>query len=152
MMKQEPITLQKIDGIYDIQPLIEPALNLLETTLLSLLLISLICLVLYLTWKTLHSKKSIAKRKINELCNKYAENKINNHDAIYQLCLITKHGLKLKKLNKDTLLPDKLTSKKQQWQNFIKDISILRYKNNTKSDVDINKLFSDSLFWLKVWP
>ena len=151
-MTQESITLQKIDGIYDIQPLIEPALSLLETTLLSLLLISLIFLILYLTWKTLYSKKSIAKRKIKELCNKHAENKINNHDAIYQLCLITKQGLKLKNLNKDTLLPDKLTSKKQQWQDFIQDISILRYKNSTESDVDINKLFSDSLFWLKVWP
>ena len=107
---------------------------------------------MYLTWKALYSKKSIAKRKIKQLRNKHAENKINIHDAIYQLCLITKQGLKLKKLNKDTLLPDKLTSKKQQWQNFIKEISILRYKNNTESDTDINKLFSDSLFWLKVWP
>ena len=151
MMTQESITLQKTDGIYDIQPLIEPALSLLETTLLSLVLISLTGLIIFLTWKVLYSKKSIAKRKIKELCHKYAENKINNHDAIYKLCLIIKQGLKLKKLNKDTILPDKLTSKKQQWQAFIKDISILRYKNNTESDIDINKLFSDSLFWLKVW-
>lgn len=152
MMKQETITLQKIDGIYDIQPLVEPALSLLETVLLSLLLMSLISLILYFTLKALCSKKSIAKRKIKELRNKHAENKINNHDAIYQLCLITKQGLKLKKLNQDTLLPNKLISKKQQWQDFIKDTSILRYKNNTESHVDINKLFSDSLFWLKVWP
>ena len=151
-MDQETITLQKIDGIYDIQPPIEPALSLLETALLSLLLISLVSLILYLTWKALYSKKSIAKRKINNLRNKYAENRINNHDAIYQLCLITKQGLTLTKLNKDTLLPNELTSKKQEWQKFIKDISTLRYKNNTTSDVDINKLFSDSLFWLKVWP
>lgn len=151
-MNQETITLQKIDGIYDIQPLIEPALSLLETTLISLLLLLLISLTLYFAWKALYSKKSIAKHKIKALHNKYLENKINSHDAIYQLCLITKQGLKLKKLNKDTLLPDKLTSKKQQWQSFIKDISILRYKNNTETDIDINKLFSDCLFWLKVWP
>jgi len=152
MMKQEPITLQIIDGIYDIQPPIEPALSLLETALLSLLLISLVSLILYFTWKALYSKKSIAKRKIINLRNKYSENKINNHDAIYQLCLITKQGLTLKKLNKDTLLPYELTSKKQEWQKFIKDISILRYKNNTASNIDINKIISDSLFWLKVWP
>lgn len=151
-MKQETITLQKIDGIYDIQPLIAPALSLLETVLLSLLLISLVNLILYFTWKALYSKNSIAKRKIKKLRDKHSDNKINTHDAIYQLCLITKQGLKLKKLNSDTLLPDKLSSKKQLWQSFIKDISILRYKNNSESHVDINKLFSDSLFWLKVWP
>lgn len=151
-MNQETITLQKIDGIYDIQPPIESALSLLETSLLSLLLISLVSLIVYLTWKALYSKKSIAKRKINDLRNRHAENRINNHDAIYQLCLITKQGLKLKKLNKDTLLPNELTSKKQEWQNFIKDLSTLRFKNNAASDIDINKLFSDSLFWLKVWP
>ncbi len=151
-MKPETITLQKIDGIYDIQPLIAPALSLLETALLSLLLTFLISLILYFTWIALYSKKSIAKNKIKKLRHKHSENKINTHDAIYQLCLITKQGLKLKKLNKDTLLPNKLTSKEQQWQSFIKDISILRYKNNTDSHIDINKLFSDSLFWLKVWP
>ena len=151
-MNQKTITLQKIDGIYDIQPLIEPALSVLETTLLSILLAALIILTFYLTWKVLYSKKSIAKSKINKLRNRHAENKINTHDAVYQLCHITKQGLKLKKLNKDTLLPDKLTSRKQQWQSFIKDISILRYKNNSESHIDINKLFSDSLFWLKVWP
>ncbi len=151
-MNQKTSTLKKIDGIYDIQPLIEPALSLLETALLSLLLISLISLILYFTWKVLYSKKSIAKSKIKKLRDKHSENKINTHDAIYQLCLITKQGLKLKKLNNDTLLPDKLTSKKQQWQSFIKDISILRYKNNSESHIDINQLFSDSLFWLKVWP
>lgn len=151
-MNQETSTLQIIDGIYDIQPLIKPTLSLLETTLLSVLLISLISLILYFTWHVLYSKKSIAKRKIKMLRNRHSENEINTHDAIYQLCLITKQGLKLKNINKDTLLPDKLLSKKQQWQSFIKDTSILRYKKNIESDIDINKLFSDSLFWLKVWP
>lgn len=151
-MSQETITLQKIDGIYDIQPPIEPALSLLETSLLSLLLITFVSLILYLTWKVLYSKKSVAKREINNLRNKYSEKKINNHDAIYQLCLITKQGLTLTNLNKDSLLPNELTSKKQEWQEFIKDISILRYKNNAASYVDINKIFSDSLFWLKIWP
>ena len=151
-MSQETITLQKIDGIYDIQPPIEPALSLLETSLLSLLLISFVSLILYLTWKVLYSKKSVAKREIYNLRNKYSEKKINNHDAIYQLCLITKQGLTLTNLNKDSLLPNELTSKKQEWQDFIKDISILRYKNNEASHIAINKIFSDSLFWLKIWP
>ena len=151
-MNQKTNTLQIIDGIYDIQPLIKPALSLLEITLLSLLLVLLISLALYSTWKVLYSKKSIAKRNIIALRKKYAENRISSHDAIYQLCFITKQGLKLKNLNNDTPLPNKLISKNQQWQNFINDISFLRYKNITKSHNDINKIFSDSLFWLKVWP
>ena len=77
MMKQESITLQKIDGIYDIQALVEPALSLLETTLLSLLLISLIGLILSLTWKTLYSKKSIEKMVHIKLSLVGLENYVN---------------------------------------------------------------------------
>ena len=151
-MRKESIILQKIDDRYDMKAPLVPARSFLETSLLSLLLVVHMSLIFYFTWKALYSESSIAKSGIKKLRIRYAENNINTHDAIYQLCLITKQGLKLKKLNNDTLLPDKLSSKKQLWRSFINDISILRYENNTDSHIDINKLFSDSLFWLKVWP
>lgn len=149
-MNKKNIILQKIDGIYDIQPPTEPAINLLEKSLLSLLLILAISLSIYFTWKIIYSNKAIAKRKIKELYKHYT--KTNSHDTAYQLILATKQGLKLNRLNKDTPLPDKLSPKKQQWQTFIRDISSLRYKKNTPSNIDINKLYLDCLFWLKVWP
>ena len=141
-----------IEGIYDIQALNEPALSLFETALCSISLITFISIISYVIWINLYSKKAIAKREIKILQSKYLQNKINEHDAIYQLCLITKQGLKLKNLNNDVFLPLKLTSKNKQWKNFITNITNKRYQNQRKSTVEMHKLFSDSLFWLKVWP
>lgn len=151
-MDKKNIILQKIDGIYDIYPPVEPALNLLEKSLIGLSLILLIGFSLYFFWKFFYSNKAIAKRKVKELYNTHTTNNISHHDAIYQLCHITKQGLELNKLNQNTLLPNKLHSKNEQWQIFIDDINCLRYKKNKLSDTDVNKLFLDCLFWLKVWP
>ena len=151
-MKSQTNTLEIIDGIYDIQPLTEPALSLFEIALFSISLIIFISFISTILWKYLYSKKAIAKRKIKTLQKKYQLNGINEHDAIYQLCLITKQGLKLKNLNSNVFLPHKLASEKQKWQNFIINITNKRYQKKTKSTIDMHKLFSDSLFWLKVWP
>lgn len=151
-MNNKNIILQKVEGIYDIQPPTEPALNLLEQSLLIFSLIIAISLSLHFIWKLFYSNKAASKRKIKESYKDYTTDKINGHDTVYQLILSTKQGLKLNKLNKDTPLPNKLSSKKKQWQDFIKDISSLRYKKNIPSNIDINKLYLDCLFWLKVWP
>lgn len=151
-MKSQTNTLSIIEGIYDIQPLTEPALSAFEITLFSISLTIIISFISYILWKYLYSKNAIAKRKIKVLQSKYQRNEINEHDAIYQLCLLTKQGLKLKNLNSDVFLPLKLASKNKQWQSFIINITNMRYQKNTKSTIDMHKLFSDSLFWLKVWP
>ena len=145
-------TLQIIDGIYDIQPLAIPAISLFETTLLSLLTISLIAFVAYFSWKLFFSKRSIATREMKKLHNQFLNKKISDHDAVYRLCMLTKEGLKLKHLNNNVQLPYKLSSKLQQWHVYLDSISMLRYQNETKINIDINKLINDSLFWLKVWP
>ena len=151
-MNSYNITIPKIDGIYDIQPPVEPALNLIEISLLSLLLVLLIIFSLYLTWKLFFSKKAIAKRKLKKLYIHYNTNNITQHDVIYQLCHITKQGLGLNKLNQDITPPIKISYKNQEWQTFIKEVSILRYSKYTPSKADINKLYLDCLFWLKAWP
>lgn len=151
-MNKQTNTLEIIDGIYDIQPLAEPAFSFLETTLLSLLFLSLASLILYILWKNFYSKRAIAKREVKQLHKKYRKNKANSHDTIYQLCVIIKQGLKLKNLNNEVFLPKKLTAKSKQWEAFIEEISFLRYQNSEKKQIELEKLFSESLFWLKVWP
>ena len=151
-MSDEIITLKIVEGIYDIQPPVHPALSDLETILLAMIYIIFISLVVYFTWKTFYSPKKRAQRKIKKLRIKYSENQITSHDVIYQLCFILQQGLKLNYLGQNTLLPEKLISKKEDWTNFTKNISTLRYKNKDKSQQDINTLFKNSLFWLKVWP
>lgn len=151
-MSEQEKTLQIIEGIYDIQPLVEPALSLLEKSLLSIFFFSVTSFVFYIIWKNIFSKKAAAKREIKKLHHIYIKNKINNHDVVYQLCILTKYGLKLKNLNNEVILPTKLTSMRKQWEIYIEDISAMRYQDIEKQSVKLDKLFADSLFWLKVWP
>jgi len=151
-MSDETITLKMIDGIYDIQPPVRPALSGFETTLLLLAFIILISLIIYFIWKTFYSPNKRAQRKIKSLNIKYLENKMTSHDVIYRLCFILQQGLKLNYLGQNTLLPEKLIAKKEDWTVFTTNISTLRYKNKDKSQQDIDTLFKNSLFWLKIWP
>lgn len=151
-MSDETTTLKMIDGIYDIQPPVRPALSVFETTLLLLVFIILISLIIYFIWKTFYSPKKRAQRKIKKLRAQYSENKITSHDVVYRLCFILRQGLKLSYLGQKTLLPEKLIAKKEDWTAFTKNISTLRYKNKDKSQQDIDTLFKNSLFWLKIWP
>jgi hypothetical protein len=141
-----------IDGIYDIQPPVRPALSGFETTLLLLVFIILISLIIYFIWKTFYSPQKRAQRKIKKLRAQYSENKITSHDVVYRLCFILRQGLKLSYLGQKTLLPENLIAKKEDWTAFTKNISTLRYKNKDKSQQDIDTLFKNSLFWLKIWP
>ncbi|MCK5724772.1 MAG: hypothetical protein KAI84_19715 [Gammaproteobacteria bacterium] len=151
-MNDEIITLEMIDGIYDIQPPVRPALSGFETTLLLLVFIIFIGLIIYFIWKTFYSSKKRAQRKIKKLRSQYSENKITSHDVVYRLCFILRQGLKLSYLGQNTLLPGTLIAKKEDWTAFTKNISTLRYKNKDKSQQDIDTLFKNSLFWLKIWP
>jgi len=151
-MSGEINILKIVEGIYDIQPPVHPALSGLETTLLATLYITLISLTVYLIWKIFYSIKKRAQRKIEKLHVKYSESVLTDHDVIYQLCFILQRGLKLNCLGQNTPLPEKLVAKKEDWTIFTENISVLRYKNKDKSEQDINALFKNSLFWLKIWP
>ena len=151
-MSDEITTLKMIDGIYDIQPPVRPALSAFETTLLLLVFIIFISLIIYFIWKTFYSSRKRAQRKIKKLHVQYLKNTITSHDVIYRLCFILQQGLKLHYLGQNTLLPEKLIAKKEDWTAFTKNISTLRYKNKEKSQQDIDTLFKNSLFWLEIWP
>lgn len=151
-MDNEHITLKIIDGIYDIQSPVSPALSSLEIILSLLLFILFISVVTFYVWKMFFSSKGLAKRKIEKLHINYLKNEIKSHDAIFELCSILRQGLKLHYLGKNTHLPAKLHANKQKWADFTKNITTLRYKNNKNYQSDINTLFEDCLFWLKLWP
>lgn len=144
--------LEKIDGIYDIQPPALPELTTIEYSLFVALGILIITAVIYLGWKLFFSNRSYYKRKIKHLQNALTNNNISSHDAIYQLCYFLRKGLKLKHLTTHTTLPKQSSSNIIQWQSFILKLSDLRYKNNPPSSSDIKTTLKESLYWLKVWP
>ena len=148
-MNTEDMKLEKIEGIYDIQILSPALFSGAELLLASILFIGLIA---YLLWRSYYSRKGIAKRKIRKLQKSYYENDISEHDAIYQLCSYLQQGLKLKQLKADTVLPEKLTIHSNKWLAFKKNVSTLRYKTNSQHTLKLETIFTDSFFWLKVWP
>ena len=150
-MSKEKFTLQIIEGIYDIQPPVAPPLSSLESTLIILMSLASIIYLSYFFWRISYSKKAIAKREIKELQKNFNEQKMHG-DIAYQLSNLIKKGLSLKNINKKSALPAKLAHKEQLWQAYVTNISTLRYTKTSEQNAEINKLFNDSLFWLKVWP
>lgn len=150
-MKNESITLLKVEGIYDIQPPVTPALSWLELLIILLLILLFVSTVGYLIWSLFYSAKATAQRKIKKVQRKYLQNSINTHDAIYQVCLILRQGLKIKNIDKNTLLPKKLYRSEKEWGTFTHNLSNLRYKKRKQSQSDMDTLFTDSLHWLKLW-
>lgn len=151
-MNNESVTLNIIDGIYDIQPLANPAISSLELTLIILFSLLAISSLLYYFWLLFYSCKGVAKRKIKKLYSEYLQNKTNEHDTVFQLCSFLRKGLKINTIGKNSYLPARLKSYKSEWEIFTKNLSNLRYANNEISHADINTLFKDSLHWLKLWP
>lgn len=148
-MDSKIITLQKVDGIYDIQPMITPALSAFELTVLFLLLISFLAANIYLVWMFVFSIKAKSRREIAKLQKRYTHNIISPHDAIYDLCQIIRKGLKQKQLFTNTPLPKNIKGSKQRWNKFINELSDFRYKDSSDTSIDISPLFEESLFWFK---
>lgn len=150
-MNKKNITLEKIEGIYDIQPPLSPELSLFESSLIVLGVVILLSAAFYISWNLIYSNKGKCRRKIIRLQKKHLDNNVSSHDTIYQLCFLLRKGLKINYLGQNTQLPKKIIFHENQWQGFIKNISDSRYRNK-ESSLNIDKLFKESLFWLRIWP
>ena len=148
-MDSKIITLQKIDGIYDIQPIITPSLSAFELSILSVLFISFITVSIYLVWIFFYSKKAKSRREIIKLQKKLKRNIISTNDAIYELCLIFRKGIDQKQLDIKTPLPKHSRGSEQRWEKFINSLSDFRYRKSSAASIDISQLFDETLFWLQ---
>ena len=148
-MDSKIITLPKIDGIYDIQPMIEPALSAFELTVLFIFLLSFVAVNTYLVWMLVFSRKAKSRREIAKLQKRYIHNNISQHDAIYELCRILRKGLKQKQLYTKTPPPINIKGNEQRWYTFIDKLSDFRYQSSKDTSIDISPLFKESLFWFK---
>lgn len=106
---------------------------------------------MYFIWKLFYSNKAIAKRKIIKLKKNHLEQKITAHIAIYQLCKIITQGLNLNSIRENTPISNKLLHEKEKWLEFAKKLSLLRYSKDAIKDDNLNAIFKQSLYWLKIW-
>lgn len=149
-MNKESIQLEKLDGIFDIQPPLAPELSSLEISLILITIIITLSVVLYFAWHLFYSNKGQNKRNIKKLEKKYNDNSISEHEAVYQLCTYLKNGLKLNHIGIQTKLPANKNLNSEQWESFTNTLSDIRYNNNSKPN--LNQIFKESLHWLRVWP
>lgn len=160
-MKSENITLEKIEGIYDIYSLTPPPLSAAEQFLILVAFTASIILLAYYFWKQVYSRKGIAQRNIKKLLKLYQTKNITPHDTVYQLCSHLKHGLNIKQISIENTLTTNLQCHldkyhldqchMDKWHLFIEKLNTLRYNkiNNTKQEIE--SAFNESLFWLKLW-
>ena len=151
-MDNETIKLNIINGIYDIEPLIRPALSNFEIVYLFLLILSGISITSYYAWSFFYSCKGKAKLKIKKLNKNYSQGKITEYNAVYQAYSILQQGLKIKKITKDTPLPTKLITLKSEWVVFMNKLSYLRFSTHDSLSSEIPGLVKDCAYWLKKWP
>lgn len=155
-MKNEKMTFEKIEGIYDIHSLTPPPLSAVELFLILVVFTATIMLLGYFIWKHVYSRKGKAQRNIKKLFKLYQANNITPHDAVYQLCAHLKHGLNLKQISVENTLTTKLQCHLNQchmnkWHLFTEKLNTLRYNNINKTEQEIGNAFNESLFWLKLW-
>ncbi len=151
-MTATAIPLPIVEGIYDIQPLPEPAPGILELSLIIAIITFILATSTFLIWKHYFSLKSVSQRKITQLHLNYLNNSLSAHDTIYLLSKILRQGLKINYISENTILPEKLLSEKEKWRIFAKNLSMLRYTKTEHSEKDIKNLINESQFWLKYWP
>ena len=152
MREHKNILLEKIDGIYDIQPPAPPELTALEYSLFVTLTVFIVTVIIYVGWKLFFSNKNQYKRKISQLEKEFNNNDISSHDAVYQLCYLLQKGLKLNQLSRNTRPPKQSSLNSNKWESFILRLSDLRYKDSQYTNNEIQAAFKESLYWLKVWP
>ena len=151
-MDKQLHTLKKIDGIFDIQPPAIPDMSTFDIILVLTIFMFITGLIIYVSHTLFFSRKGKARRNIKNLRTSYTNNQNNQHDAIYHLCFYLQQGLNIRYIGADTILPEKLSAHKKEWVKFIQTLSVLRYKKNSSQQIDINHLFTLSLYWLRLWP
>lgn len=143
------------EGIYDIYPPAVPDLSFIDISLIILSTLIFIAALSYIVWLKFFSVRAINQRRIRQLQRQFLQQAITPHDAIYQLCDCLKKGLALKQIDQTTTIPPEIIADKKHWDNFNNEITQLRYKNKNhvnNSRERLNTLFSDALYWLKIWP
>jgi len=144
--------LQKVEGIFDIHPPVEPTLTQLEVGLAALLCILVGSYISYYIRCHLFSNKNKYKRKIMHLKSNFTHDIATQRKTVYQLCNYLQKALNIHQLGSNSKLPIVLQQHTAKWQLFISQLSELRYTENTSNVSQLNSLFDESIDWIKMWP
>ncbi|MFK5914899.1 MAG: hypothetical protein QM484_11025 [Woeseiaceae bacterium] len=145
-MIDTPLQTFIIDGIYDIQPLTQPPLSIIDWIALFFAVVLIVSSISYVVWKKLFSVKAKSIKQLKCLEKNFLNNTVSQHDFIYEMCHLLKQGFQYKALNENTPMPSDLSAQ-QPWHEFINSVSQARYQHATKTDS--LKLLNQCFGWLR---
>lgn len=153
-------TFQTMHGLQDIELLAGPPASNAPAIVSSLLLVILIITLTVIAVRRFNSFRSKARRRLRHLQHSLTQQdsdadalESNTHrDTAYRLAHILSLGLKVNGITTLTPLPVELDQHKDRWTQFINDLSVSRFSDNSGKTANIKQLFDDAFFWLKNWP
>lgn len=154
--------LQTTTVLLDIEPPVHPAESDLGIYLTALTLLIILAIFIVFAIRQYISPRSKAKRCLQQLQkiikNSNREMASNYGDAedakeiSYQLAHILAIGVGLNGVTISTTLPDELNHQQERWQHFTRELSAARYEQKLSHPSSLDRLFKETLFFLKNWP
>ena len=153
--------LQSTTILVDIEPPVLPAESDISIFFAGLTLLIIMTVLIILSIRNYISPRSKARRHIQRLektINSSNPERYRKNNAIdvkkisYQLARIFATGVDLNGVTASSVLPVELNPHLERWKNFTRDLSLLRYDQQYTRQVSLDKLFLDSLFFLRNWP
>jgi hypothetical protein len=147
-------TKSSLTGLADIEPpAAPPEIAWSGTTItVTIVLLALILLVYYLRIR--RSPQTQAQRRLNQLCRDLNKNTLEPRKALFNLAACMRFGLGLSKLISTTPLPhiarETETTHHQRWFQFVTTLSKLRYAASPPNRAEVNALFKEAKYWLRI--
>jgi hypothetical protein len=147
-------TKSSLTGLADIAPPAAPpevAWSGAAITI-TIVLLAIGLLVYYLRIR--RSPQTQAQRRLNLLCRELNKNMVEPRKAVFNLAACVRFGLGLSKLISTTPLPytarETDSAHQQRWLQFITTLSKLRYAASPPTRVEVNALFKEAKYWLRI--
>ena len=153
--------LQTTTVLLDIEPPVLPAESDISIIFAGLTLLIILTVFIFLSIRQYISPRSKARRDIQRLKKtinssnpkRYSKyNSDNVKEISYQLAQIFATGINSNGVTASSILPVELNAHLERWQNFTRDLSLHRYDQQATQQSSLDKLFIESLFFLRNWP
>mgnify|MGYP001828870254 FL=1 len=155
-------SIQSVQGLLDIEPPLPPGDSSLLTalSLLAVIVAGLLAIIfLVRVIRQYLSYRAQARRRIRHLRSSLPGQidsaAIDSDEAssiAYQLARALAVGLGVNSISSSTTLPAELSAYAQRWQDFSRQLDMLRYAKPNNDTSALHGLCCEADFWLQKWP
>jgi hypothetical protein len=155
-------SIQSVQGLLDIEPPLPPGDSSLLTAISLFAVIAAGLLAIIFLVRAIRqylSYRAQARRRIrhlrNSLPDKTGSAAIDSNEVssiAYQLARALAIGLGVNSISSSTTLPAELSGYAQRWQDFSRQLDMLRYAKPNNDTSALHGLCCEADFWLQKWP